>query len=224
MSDDLVFYTNPQSRGRLARWMLEEVGQPYRTEIVAYGPAMKSPQYLAVNPMGKVPALRHGDIVITETSAICAYLADAFPEAQLAPLISNRQRGVYYRWLFFAAGPMEAAIFNKIMGFEVPAERRGSAGYGSYESVLDTLERALSGCGDYLVGGSFTAADLYVGGHIGFGLQFGTLEKRPAFERYWARLSGRPAKQRADQIDNELVTQQQAAAGAKPAAATSAKT
>jgi len=220
MSDDLVFYTNPQSRGRIARWMLEEIGQPYRTEVVSYGPAMKSPEYLAVNPMGKVPALRHGDIVITETADICAYLADAFPEAQLAPLISNRLRGSYYRWLFFAAGPMEAAIFNKTMGFEVPAERRGTAGYGSYSAVLDVLERAVTACGDYLIGGSFTAADLYVGAHIGFGLQFGTLEKRPAFERYWARLSARPAKQRADQLDNQLIAQQQpqnakAAAAAK---------
>src|SRR5262249_16337976 len=156
----------------------------------------------AINPMGKVPAVRHGDTVVTECAAICAYLADAFPEAQLAPLISNRQRGSYYRWLFFAAGPLEAAIFNKAMGFEVPAERRGMAGYGSYGAALDVLERAVTACGDYLVGGSFTAADLYVGSHIGFGLQFGTLEKRPAFERYWARQAARPAKQRADQLDN----------------------
>jgi glutathione S-transferase len=212
MSDELVFYTNPQSRGRIARWMLEEIGQPYRTEVVAYGPAMKSPEYLAINPMGKVPALRHGDIVITETSAICAYLADAFPEAQLAPLISNRQRGPYYRWLFFAAGPFEAAVFNKVMGFEVPSERRGTAGYGSYGDVLDVLERGITACGDYLVGGSFTAADLYLGSHVGFGLQFGTLEKRAAFERYWARLAARPAKQRADQMDNALAAQQQSSA------------
>jgi glutathione S-transferase len=223
MSDDLVFYTNPQSRGRIARWMLEEVGQPYRTEIVAYGPAMKSPEYLAINPMGKVPALRHGDTVITETAAICAYLADAFPEAQLAPLINNRQRGSYYRWLFFAAGPFEAAVFNKAMGFEVPQERRGTSGYGSYGTVLDVLERGITACGDYLVGGSFTAADLYVGAHLGFGLQFGTLEKRPAFERYWARLNARPAKQRADQIDNQLAAQQQASSPSAPSGKASAK-
>lgn len=222
MSDDLVFYTNPQSRGRIVRWMLEEIGQPYRTELVAYGAAMKSPQYLALNPMGKVPTLKHGDTVITETAAICAYLADAFPEAQLAPLISNRHRGSYYRWLFFAAGPLEAAIFNKVMGFEVPPERRGNAGYGSYATVLDTLERGVSACGDYLVGGSFTAADLYVGSHIGFGLQLGTLEKRPAFERYWARLAARPAKQRADQLDNELAAKQQPPAASTPAAGAAA--
>ena len=209
MSDDLIFYTNPQSRGRIVRWMLEEIGQPYRTEVLPYGPAMKSPEYLAINPMGKVPTLRHGDTVVTECAAICAYLADAFPEAQLAPLISNRQRGPYFRWLFFAAGPLEAAIFNKVMGFEVPAERRGMAGYGSYGAVLDVLERGVTACGDYLVGGSFTAADLYVGSHIGFGLQFGTIEKRPSFERYWSHLAARPAKQRADQLDNELVAQQQ---------------
>ena len=210
INDALVLYSNPQSRARVARWMLEEVGQPYRTEILQYGGTMKSADFLAINPMGKVPALQHGNVVITETAAICAYLADAFPEAQLAPLISNRLRGTYYRWLFFAAGPLEAAVFNQAMGFVLPAGRESMAGYGSYARVLDTLERAVSECGDFLVGGSFSAADVYVGSHVGFGLQFGTIEKRPAFERYWARLSARPAKQKADSIDNALVAQQQA--------------
>ena len=211
INDELVFYSNPQSRGRVVRWMLEEVGQPYRTEILQYGGTMKAADYVAINPMGKVPALQHGSVVITETAAICAYLADAFPEAQLAPLISNRLRGTYYRWLFFAAGPLEAAIFNQAMGFVLPAGRESMAGYGSYTRVLDTLERAVSECGDFLVGGSFSAADVYVGSHLGFGMQFGTIEKRPAFERYWGRLNARPAKQKADNIDNALVAQQQAA-------------
>jgi len=211
IGDELVFYGNPQSRARVVRWMLEEVGQPYRTEILQYGGSMRAAEYLAINPMGKVPALQHGDVVITETAAICAYLADAFPEAQLAPLINNKLRGPYYRWLFFAAGPLEAAVFNRAMGFELPPGRESMAGYGNYARVLDTLERAVSECGDYLVGGSFTAADLYVGSHIGFGMQFGTIEKRPAFERYWARLSARPAKQKADDIDNALAQQQQRA-------------
>ena len=124
MADELVFYTNPMSRGRIVRWMLEEVGEPYRTEILEYGTTMKAPEYLRINPMGKVPALRHGDTVVTECAAICAYLADAFPEAGLAPPPGDRLRGPYYRWLFFAAGPLDAAATNKAFGFEVPAERR----------------------------------------------------------------------------------------------------
>src|SRR5216683_6853277 len=123
MTDELVFYTNPMSRGRIVRWMLEEIGQPYRTELLDYGTTMKAPAYLSINPMGKVPAIRHGDTVVTEAAAICAYLADAFPEARLAPPPGDRLRGPYYRWLFFVAGPLEAAAANKIMGFAVPAER-----------------------------------------------------------------------------------------------------
>ena len=123
MADELVFYTNPMSRGRIVRWMLEEVGQPYRTELLEYGTTMKAPDYLRVNPMGKVPALAHGEAVVTEAAAICAYLADAFPEAGLAPAPRDRLRAPYYRWLFFAAGPLEAAATNQAFGFEVPAER-----------------------------------------------------------------------------------------------------
>src|SRR4051812_15849121 len=145
MTDELVFYTHPMSRGRIVRWMLEEVGQPYRTELLDYGTTMKGPEYLAINPMAKVPALRHGDTVVTETAAICAYLADAFPEAGLAPSHGSRLRGPYYRWLFFAAGPLEAAVTNKAFGFEVPAERRAMAGYGSYWAVLEAPEQAGSG-------------------------------------------------------------------------------
>ena len=115
MADELVLYTNPMSRGRIARWMLEEVGQPYRAEILEYAGSMKAPDYLAINPMGKVPALRHGDTIVTEAAAICAYLADVFPEAGLAPPPGSRLRGPYYRWLFFAAGPIEAANTNKAL-------------------------------------------------------------------------------------------------------------
>lgn len=111
MGTPLTFFTNPMSRGRIARWMLEEVGEPYETQVVEYGEAMKSPEYLAVNPLGKVPAIRHGDQIVTECAAICAYLADAFPQAGLAPPVE--QRGNYYRWMFFAAGPVEAAITNQ---------------------------------------------------------------------------------------------------------------
>ncbi|AKJ06859.1 glutathione S-transferase [Archangium gephyra] len=204
MSDELVFYTNPMSRGRIVRWMLEEVGQPYRTELLEFGTTMKAPAYLAINPMGKVPTIRHGETVVTEAAAICAYLADAFPQANLAPAPGSRERGPYYRWLFFGAGPVESAISNKALGFQVPPERTGTIGYGSLESVLNALENALSK-GDYLVGDRFTAADLYVGAQIGWGMQFGSIEKRPVFERYAARINSRPAAIRARQIDDALL-------------------
>jgi len=204
MTDKLIFYTHPMSRGRIVRWMLEEVGQPYRTEILDYGTTMKGPEYLAINPMGKVPALRHGDTVVTETPAICAYLADAFPEAGFAPPHNSRLRGPYYRWLFFAAGPLEAAITNKMFGFEVPAERRAMAGYGSYGAVLDALDQAVSGR-QYLIGDRFTAADVYIGSHLGWGMMFGSIERRPAFERYHEGFAGRPAAVRAREIDDALM-------------------
>jgi glutathione S-transferase len=207
MAEELIFYTHPMSRGRIVRWMLEEIGQPYRTEQLDYGTTMKAPTYLAINPMGKVPAIRHGDTVVTESAAICAYLADAFPAARLAPPPGDRLRGPYYRWLFFGAGPLEAAVSNKMMGFVVPEEREKMIGYGRFDDVLKALEGAVSQ-GEYLVGDRFTAADVYVGSHIGFGMQFGTLEKRPAFEQYWQRLCTRPAVQRAKEIDDALAVQQ----------------
>ena len=208
MAEELTFYTHPMSRGRIVRWMLEEIGQPYRTELLEYGTTMKAPAYLAINPMGKVPAIRHGDTVVTEVAAICTYLADAFPQARLAPPPGDRLRGPYYRWLFFAAGPLEAAVSNKAMGFVVPQEREKMIGYGRLEQVVNALEAAVSR-GQYLVGDGFTAADVYVGSHIGFGMQFGTVEKRAAFERYWQRLSDRPAALRASEIDDALTAQQQ---------------
>src|SRR5579859_442413 len=135
MSKDLIFYTNPQSRGRIVRWMLEEVGAPYRTEVLGYADSMKAAAYLAINPMGKVPAIKHGDTVVTEGAAICAYLAETFPEAGLAPTAA--ERGRYFRWMFFAAGPFETAVTNRALGFEVPPERLRMAGCGSFQSVLD---------------------------------------------------------------------------------------
>ncbi len=210
MADELVFYTNPRSRGRIVRWMLEEIGQPYRTEVLDYGTTMKSPAYLAINPMGKVPALRHGDAVVTEAAAICAYLADAFPQAKLAPPPGDRLRAPYYRWMFFGAGPLEASVTNKTFGFVVAPEREASVGYGTFDRVMKVLEEAVS-AGNYLVGDSFTAADLYLGSQIGFGLLFGTMEKRPAFTSYWQRLSGRRAYARANELDNALMPPQKAA-------------
>jgi glutathione S-transferase len=204
MADELVFYTNPQSRGRLVRWMLEEVGQPYRTEVLDYATTMKASAYLAINPMGKVPAITHGNTVVTECAAICAYLADAFPQAKLAPPSGARQRAPYYRWMFFTAGPIEFAVSNKALGFAVPPERERMMGYGNVERALNTLETAVSEA-DYLAGDNFTAADLYVGSHLNFGMMFGTIDKRPAFERYVGRITARPAFARATQLDNELM-------------------
>jgi glutathione S-transferase len=204
MSDNLIFYTNPMSRGRIVRWMLEETGCAYEAKVLGYGPEMKDPSYLSLNPMGKVPAILHKGTIVTEAAAICAYLADAFPEANLAPPTSDARRGTYYRWMFFAAGPVEAALSNKAFGFEVPPERRGTIGYGSIEDVVNALEHAVSQS-EYIAGDRFTAADVYVGSQIGWGMMFGTLEKRPAFELYWSRIGFRPAALRAREIDDALL-------------------
>ncbi len=206
MAEELVFYTHPRSRGRIVRWMLEELGQPYRTELLEYGTTMKSPEFLAINPMGKVPAVTHGNTVITEGAAICAYLADAFPAAALAPPPGDKARAPYYRWMFYAAGPYEAAVTDKMLGAVIPPGRDVSVGYGSYGAVMDALEHAVSQH-DYITGASFSAADVYVGSQIGTGLQFGMIEKRPAFLAYWERISRRPAAIRAKEIDDALLAQ-----------------
>jgi glutathione S-transferase len=203
MTPSLTFYTHPMSRGRIARWMLEEIGQPYETVVLDYSTTMKAPEYLAINPMGKVPAVKHGDVVVTECAAICAYLADAFPECGLAPALTAPSRGTYYRWLFFAAGPAEAAVTAKSQGWEVLAGKRGNVGFGSLDAVVDALESAVSR-GPFIVGDTFTAADVYVGSHIGWGLMFGSMPKRPAFEAYLGRIMGRPAAVRARAIDDAL--------------------
>ena len=206
---EIVFYTNPMSRGRIVRWMLEEVGQPYRTELLDYGTTMKAPEYLAINPMGKVPAITHGDAVVTEGAAICAYLADAFPDAGLKPAPGTPEAAAYYRWLFFAAGPVEAAVTNKSMGWEVPDDKKMMAGYGNFDDVMAALEYALSKS-DYVAGDRFTAADVYFGSQIGWGMMFGSIDKRPVFEAYWQRLQARPALARAGQIDDALIPAQPA--------------
>ena len=198
----LTLYTNPRSRGRIARWMLEETGAPYEVIVLNFGPEMKADGYRAINPMGKVPALRHGDEVVTECAAICAYLADSFPEAQLAPPLNARAD--YYRWLFFAAGPLEAAVTNRSLGVEVPGDRKGMVGYGSYDAVLNTLESHLADR-TYIAGASFTAADVYVGSHLMWGLQFGSIEKRPVFENYVAHLATRSAHSLATELDDALL-------------------
>ena len=196
MSSDLVLYTNPQSRGRIARWMLEEVGAPYQTVLIEYGEAMKSPDYLKVNPMGKVPAIVHNGQVVTECAAICLYLADAFPQAGLAP---EANRAAYYRWMLFAAGPIEAAATNRTLGFAVPADKESMVGYGTYERMLGTLAATLDQHA-YIAGDAFTAADVYVGSF----LDYGFLEHRPAFDDYLNRLRARAAFKRSKAIDDAL--------------------
>ena len=194
---DITFFTHPMSRGRIVRWMLEEVGEPYDTVLLDFGTSMKSPMYLALNPMGKVPAIQHRDVVVTEAAAICAYLAASFPARKLAPPIDRR--GAYYRWMFFAAGPLEAALTAKALGFT--SDKKQMLGYGSYEDTVAALEGAVSG-GPFICGEQFTAADVYVGSQIAWGMMVGTLEKRPAFEAYTARLRERPAARRAAEIDD----------------------
>jgi len=209
VTDQIDFYTNPMSRGQIARWMLEESGASYEMHLLDYAESMKSPDYLAINPMGKVPAIVHHGKVITECAAICAYLAEAFPQAGLAP--TEAERADYYRWLFFAAGPVEAAVTNHSAGFVGAEGSERMFGYGSYDMTMDTLEGALTGK-DYICGDRFTAADVYVGSQVDWGVQFGSMPARPVFAAYAERLRTRPAYQRAKAIDNALIAEMKAAA------------
>ncbi|WP_454885143.1 glutathione S-transferase family protein [Sphingomonas oryzagri] len=201
MSDDLVFYTNPMSRARLVRWMLEEVGRPYRTEVLDYGTTMKAPDYLAINPMGKVPAITHRGKVVTEGAAICAYLADAFPEAGLAPPPADRAD--YYRWLFFAAGPLDAAIVDKALDRSIPPERAAMVGYSGLEAVVDAIAVAIEGKA-FIAADHFTAADCYVGACLSFHMRFASIERKPVFTAYVERLEARPAYLRSIEIDGAM--------------------
>jgi glutathione S-transferase len=202
----LTFYTNPMSRGRIIRWMLEEVGEPYETELLDFQSSMKAADYLAVNPMGKVPAIVHDGRVVTEGAAICCYLAETFPQANLAPTAD--ERADYYRWMFFAAGPVEAAVTNRSLGVEVGSDKRAMVGYADYDTAVDTLEKAVS-AQPYIAGDRFTAADVYVGSQVGWGLMFGSLPQRDAFSAYWSRISERPAAVRAREIDDALLPPQE---------------
>lgn len=200
----LVLYTNPQSRGRMAHWMMEEIGLPYETVWLDFKTSMKSPEYLAINPMGKVPAMKHNEVVVTETPAICAYLADAFPEKNLAPSPGSPARAAYYRWMFFAAGPLEMAVTGKMFNWQVPEGKNISAGFGSYADTMAALEKAVES-GPYLCGEQFTAADVYFGSAVGWGMMFGSVEKRPVLEAYFGRLAARPAFQNAQRINEERI-------------------
>ena len=205
---DLIFYTNPQSRGQMIRWMLEEVGAPYETQLLTYGATMKTEPYLSVNPMGKVPAIKHGDTVVTEVAAICAYLADAFPDVGLAPPVADRAD--YYRFLFFAAGPLEQAFSLKAVGFEVPADKQAMFGCGSHENTFAALAKMLEGR-NYITG-QFSAADLYVASELGFMMMFGLLEKSEPFASYVARCTDREAYRRAKEKDAEAAEAMKASA------------
>lgn len=199
----IIFYTNPMSRGRIVRWLLEELGISYETKVLDYGTSMKSPEYLAINPLGKVPAIKHGDALVTETAAICTYLADVFADKGLAP-ITAEEKARYYRWMFFAAGPIEQAIGFKLLNAEITPELQKSLGCGNPDDTFIALSKAVSQS-TYITGERFTAADVYIGSHLLFGMQFGKLEKRPEFVAYCERLCNRPAKLRADEIDNSLM-------------------
>ncbi|MCA0326447.1 MAG: glutathione S-transferase family protein [Proteobacteria bacterium] len=216
MTEAITLYTHPWSRGRIARWMLEECGAHYDVNVLQYGTSMKAPDFLALNPMGKVPTIHHGKLVVSEAAAICAYLAEQFPDKNLAPPPTIPERGSYYRWLFFAAGPLEAAATAKSMGLLAPEDKRTQAGYGTYEDVMRTLEFAVDHAlarGGHLCG-PFSAADLYLGAHLSWGMQFKTIEARPAFERYLAPILQRPAYVKASALDDALAAELQAAAKA----------
>ncbi|MGP6088077.1 glutathione S-transferase family protein [Antarctobacter jejuensis] len=202
---ELIFYTNPMSRGRIARWMLEECGATYETRVVAYGPEMKGPEYRAVNPMGKVPALVDGGTVVTEGAAICCHLAERFPEAGLIP--APGARGAFYRWMFFASGPLEAAIVNASFGFELPddPQARGRAGWCPLEEEADILADLLSDGRDWLLGETFSALDVYLGSQIAWGRQFGTFPERDGFDAYIGRIMAREAAVRAKALDDALM-------------------
>jgi glutathione S-transferase len=207
---NITFYTNPMSRAQIARWMLEEVGEPYEQVLLDYGTTMKAPEYLAINPMGKVPAIKHRDVVVTEGAAICTYLADAFPEKGLAPPSSDSLRGTYYRWMFFGAGPVEQAVTNHHLKWDPSPEQSMMVGYGGYDTVLDVLEKLVA-AGPYLLGDRFSALDVYLGSQIAWGIGFGTMEKRPGFEDYVARITARPAYAKAKAIDAALMPKREPA-------------
>lgn len=205
---DLTFYTNPQSRGQIVRWMLEEVGAPYETEILTYGGTMVEEPYKSVNPMMKVPAIRHGDKVVTEVAAICAYLADAFPDAGLAP--PSADRADYYRYLFFAAGPLEMTFSLKAVQYDPPVDKQAMFGHGSEARTFAALEQML-GDRDYVCGDRFSAADLYLASQLGFMMMFGMIEGSDVLKSYVARCTDREAHRRAKQMDTEAAEKMKAA-------------
>lgn len=198
MSQEIVFYFNPRSRAQMVHWMLEEVGVPYKTVLVDFQKQEhKTPEFLAINPMGKLPTIVYDGVTVTETAAIITFLADMFPQAGLAPAANDPKRGTYYRWLYFAAGCFEPALLDTMLK-RPEVEQKAAVGYGSYPEVLNALKGALTP-GPYLLGDTFSAADVYVGSEINWAMMFGApgLKGEKVFDDYVARITARPAYQRA---------------------------
>jgi len=202
---NLTLYHAAPSRSSIARWMLEELGESYDLHVLSLAKGeQRAPDYLAVNPMGKVPALKHGNTVITEAAAICTYLADEFPQARLNVPVGDPRRGTYLRWLFFAPSCIEPAITDR--AFPRKEEpRRGMLGYGDFDTVMAVVAAAVEP-GPYLMGEQFTAADVVLGSTLRWGMMFGVLPKRPEFVAYVGRLEQRPALKRAIALDQELAS------------------
>jgi len=199
----LTLYHAAPSRSSITRWMLEEIGEPYDIHLLHLSKnEQRAPDYLAINPMGKVPALKHGDVVITEAAAICTYLADEFPKAGLNIPVGDPRRGIYLKWLFFGPSCLEAAMMDRAFPRKEGA-RQSALGYGDYDTTMDVLAKAVSK-GPYLMGEKFTAADVVVGSTLRWGMLFKLLPERQEFVAYIARLTARPALQRATQKDEEL--------------------
>lgn len=203
MSDDtIIFYHAAPSRGAMVRWMLEESGAPYRIELLDLTRnEQKSPAYLAVNPMGKVPAIVHRGVVVTEVVAICCYLADAFPAASLAPPLGDPLRGPYLRWSIFEASALEPAIVDRML--QRPPGKPGALGYGDFDTAMDVVAQALAP-GPYLLGDRFSTADVLIGSALQWGMMIGAVPERPELAAYAGRLAERPALQRAMAKDQEL--------------------
>lgn len=196
------FYYNPHSRAAIVHWMLEELGVPFEMHVLRFDKGEnKKPDYLAINPMGKVPAIKHGDVVVTEGPAICTYLADAFPAAGLAPAIGDPRRGTYLRWLFYTGSCLEPAVWDHALKRE--PGKPSMMGYGSYDDAVNTAALAVAK-GPYVLGDMFSAADVVLGSGIMYGMQFGILPARPEFTAYAEHLKARPAYQRADAKDQEV--------------------
>ena len=200
---DLTLYHASPSRSSIVLWMLEELGQPYDVKLIklSEGDNLK-PDFLAINPMGKVPALAHKGTVITEAAAICTYLADEFPQAKLNVPVGTPARGVYLKWLFFGPGCVEPAMIDRAAPRKEEA-RRGMLGYGTFDTTMDTVAGAIAK-GPWLMGGQFTAADVIVGSTIRWGTMFKLIPERPEFTAYLARMAARPAAQRAEAKDKEF--------------------
>jgi glutathione S-transferase len=201
---EFTFYTVAMSRGQISRWALHETGADYAPVVFDW--ATRPDSFTAINPMNKVPALvhHHGghDHVVTECAAINHYLAETHPEAGLLP--DAHEKAAYFRWLFFAAGPLEQAVVGKAMGWEVPEGKTGMAGFGSFELTLGALDIWLS-ANDYVAGARFTMADTYVGSQFVWGLRFGSIPERPSFRAYVERITQRPAYIEANAIDAAII-------------------